>query len=156
MIGRVYLDPGDRLSGYRTPPEPVTVVARWGPGGGPRNVAVRRRDGRIEVIPFTRRLRRPLVLTQADAAQIRETVWPPALRERFASAPGLFTDCACRMPPHQMPARCLRWVCPCPTRAPADPSAPHPREEPTPARPAPSRRGRRARTSPIQGQDALF
>lgn len=59
MIGRTYLDPGDRLSGRKTPPELVTVVARWGPGGGPRNVAVRRPDGSTDVIPFFRRLRRP-------------------------------------------------------------------------------------------------
>ncbi|GIH95328.1 hypothetical protein ACFFMN_23485 [Planobispora siamensis] len=59
MVGRTYLDPGDRLSGPRTPPEPVTVVVGWGPGGGPRNVAVRRSDGRLQVVPFSRRLRLP-------------------------------------------------------------------------------------------------
>ncbi|WP_431897892.1 hypothetical protein [Nonomuraea sp. bgisy101] len=59
MIGRTYLDPGDRLSGHRTPPEPVTVLVGWGPGGGPRNVLVQRPDGTREVIPFQRRLRRP-------------------------------------------------------------------------------------------------
>jgi hypothetical protein len=58
MIGRTYLDPGDRASGRRQPPEPVTVITRWGPGRGPRNVAVRRPDGTTQVIPFTRRLRR--------------------------------------------------------------------------------------------------
>lgn len=58
MIGRVYLDPGDRLSGRKDPPERVTVVTKWGPGGGPRNVAVRRQDGCLVVIPFPRRLRR--------------------------------------------------------------------------------------------------
>ena len=59
MIGRTYLDPGDRLSGRKNPPEPVTVVTRWAPGsGGPRNVAVRRPDGSVQVIPFPRRLRR--------------------------------------------------------------------------------------------------
>lgn len=57
MIGTVYLDPGDRLSGKRTPPEPVTVLLGWGPGGGPRNVLVDR-GGHLEVIPFQRRLRR--------------------------------------------------------------------------------------------------
>lgn len=46
MVGRTYLDRG----------EPVVVVARWG-GAGPRNVLVRRRDGRLLVRPF-RGLRR--------------------------------------------------------------------------------------------------
>lgn len=45
MVGRAYLDPGDRLSGHRDPAEVVTVLQRWGPGGGPRNVLVERRDG---------------------------------------------------------------------------------------------------------------
>lgn len=58
MIGRVYLDPGDRLSGRLDPPERVTVRARWGRGGGPRNVLVERADGRLAVVPFPRRLRR--------------------------------------------------------------------------------------------------
>ena len=57
MVGRQYLDPGDRY-GKKVPPELVTVVVPWGPGGGPRNVAVRRPDGSVEVIPFSRRLRR--------------------------------------------------------------------------------------------------
>ena len=35
MVGRAYLDPGDRLSGRRDPPVRVVVLARWGPGGGP-------------------------------------------------------------------------------------------------------------------------
>lgn len=58
MIGRRYLDPGDRLSGRKDPPEVVTVLTRWGTGGGPRNVLVRRPDGSRAVIPFPRRLRR--------------------------------------------------------------------------------------------------
>ncbi|TDB79020.1 hypothetical protein E1264_36115 [Actinomadura sp. KC216] len=58
MIGRRYLDAGDRLSGRKNPPEVVTVLTRWGAGGGPRNVLVRRADGSREVIPFPRRLRR--------------------------------------------------------------------------------------------------
>ncbi len=57
MIGRSYLDPGDRYGRY-DPPEEVTVVVAWGPGGGPRNVAVRRPDGSVQVVPFSRRLRR--------------------------------------------------------------------------------------------------
>lgn len=58
MVGRCYLDPGDRLSGRKDPPEVVTVLARWAAGGGPRNVLVRRPDGTRQVIPFPRRLRR--------------------------------------------------------------------------------------------------
>lgn len=48
MVGRVYLERG----------RPVTVVARWGAGGGPRNVLVEREDGSRVVRPF-RGLRRP-------------------------------------------------------------------------------------------------
>lgn len=59
MIGRLYVDPGDRWSGRHTPPLPCVVVTRWGAGGGPRNVAVRYLDtGETAVIPFPRRLRR--------------------------------------------------------------------------------------------------
>ncbi|MFG2245502.1 hypothetical protein [Spirillospora sp. NPDC048823] len=35
MIGRRYLDPGDRASGRKDPPEVVTVLTRWGPVAGP-------------------------------------------------------------------------------------------------------------------------
>ncbi|WP_214417057.1 hypothetical protein [Sphaerisporangium fuscum] len=48
MIGRTYLERG----------EPVVVLIRWGPGGGPRNVLIRRSDGSLVVRPF-RDLRRP-------------------------------------------------------------------------------------------------
>ncbi|QSB14564.1 hypothetical protein JQS43_24335 [Natronosporangium hydrolyticum] len=59
MIGRRYLDPGDRQAGRYDPPRPCVVLARCGPGGGPRNVHVRYLDdGTEEVIPFPRRLRR--------------------------------------------------------------------------------------------------
>lgn len=58
MIGRRYLDGGDRLSGRIDPPQVVTVVRQWGPGGGPRNVLIQRADGSRDVIPFPRRLRR--------------------------------------------------------------------------------------------------
>ena len=47
MIGRTYLERG----------RPVTVLVRWGPGGGPRNVMIRREDGTVVVRPF-RGLRR--------------------------------------------------------------------------------------------------
>lgn len=57
MIGRRYLDPGDRLNPLN-PPAPVTVLVRWGTGGGPRNVLVQRDDGSLVVVPFPRRLRR--------------------------------------------------------------------------------------------------
>ena len=59
MTGRVYLDPGDRRSGRYDPPRRCMVLTRWGPGGGPRNVAVRYLDDQTEaVIPFPRRLRK--------------------------------------------------------------------------------------------------
>jgi hypothetical protein len=60
MAGRVYLDPGSRLSGRYDPPRQCVVLIRWGKGGGPRNVAVRYLDdGTRAVIPFPRRLRVP-------------------------------------------------------------------------------------------------
>ena len=46
--GAVYLEHG----------KPVTILARWGPGGGPRNVAIERADGSRVVRPF-RGLRKP-------------------------------------------------------------------------------------------------
>jgi hypothetical protein len=58
VIGRCYLDAGDRLSGRHDPPVLVAVVVRWGPGGGPRNVLIEREDGSRVVVPFPRRLRR--------------------------------------------------------------------------------------------------
>lgn len=48
MIGRTYLERG----------RPVTVLVRWGPGGGPRNVLLRRDTGELVVRPF-RGLRKP-------------------------------------------------------------------------------------------------
>jgi hypothetical protein len=48
MVGWIYLKRG----------APVVVLTRWGPGGGPRNVAIRRQDGTVVVRPF-RGLRRP-------------------------------------------------------------------------------------------------
>jgi hypothetical protein len=47
LIGRTYYDAG----------QPVVIVTAWGPGGGPRNVRVRREDGTTTVRPF-RGLRR--------------------------------------------------------------------------------------------------
>jgi hypothetical protein len=48
VTGRVYLERG----------RPVTVLIRWGAGGGPRNVLIRREDGQLAVRPF-RGLRKP-------------------------------------------------------------------------------------------------
>jgi hypothetical protein len=48
MVGRTYLERG----------RPVVVLVRWGPGGGPRNVLIRREDGTLVVRPF-RGLRKP-------------------------------------------------------------------------------------------------
>jgi hypothetical protein len=48
VIGRTYLERG----------RPVVVLIRWGSGGGPRNVLIRREDGQLVVRPF-RGLRRP-------------------------------------------------------------------------------------------------
>lgn len=48
IVGRTYLERG----------QPVVVTVQWGPGGGPRNVRIRRADGTHTVRPF-RGLRRP-------------------------------------------------------------------------------------------------
>jgi hypothetical protein len=48
VAGRTYLERG----------RPVVVLIAWGPGGGPRNVLIRRSDGTCVVRPF-RGLRRP-------------------------------------------------------------------------------------------------
>ena len=48
IVGRTYLERD----------HPVTVLTQWGPGGGPRNVLVRRDDGTEVVRPF-RGLRKP-------------------------------------------------------------------------------------------------
>jgi hypothetical protein len=48
MIGCTHLERG----------QPVTILTRWGPGGGPRNVLIQRQDGSKTVRPF-RGLRRP-------------------------------------------------------------------------------------------------
>jgi acetyl esterase len=42
VIGRTYYERG----------RPVVVLIRWGPGGGPRNVLIRRADGQLVVRPF--------------------------------------------------------------------------------------------------------
>lgn len=62
MIGWTYLERG----------RPVTVLVRWGPGGGPRNVLVRRADGELVVRPF-RGLRRVPPSAPAGLARSAET-----------------------------------------------------------------------------------
>lgn len=42
IVGRTYLERG----------KPVVILIQWGPGGGPRNVAIRREDGTVVVRPF--------------------------------------------------------------------------------------------------------
>jgi acetyl esterase len=42
IVGRTYLEHG----------QPVTILTQWAPGGGPRNVAIRRADGTVVVRPF--------------------------------------------------------------------------------------------------------
>ena len=48
VTGRTYFERG----------RPVVVLTAWGPGGGPRNVRIRRADGTTTIRPF-RGLRRP-------------------------------------------------------------------------------------------------
>lgn len=109
IAGRIYLDPGDRLSGHNTPPIPVTVLHGWGrqaPApdlpwltwarpvkGAPRNVLVRRTDNTEAVIPFSRRLRiprEPVDLSVFPARVHRACDWPgcPALRDAVAVLSG--------------------------------------------------------------------
>lgn len=42
IVGNTYLERG----------LPVTILIQWGPGGGPRNVLIRRADGTVTVRPF--------------------------------------------------------------------------------------------------------
>lgn len=76
---RVYLDPGDRLSGRNDPPRPCRVITIWRPPprgqrGGPCNVAVRYLDdGSTAVIPFPRRLRRAKDVPAHGGAATEET-----------------------------------------------------------------------------------
>lgn len=48
IAGKQYLERG----------KPVVVLIGWGPGGGPRNVMIRRATGQVVVRPF-RGLRKP-------------------------------------------------------------------------------------------------
>lgn len=63
MIGRTYLERGS----------PVTVLKRWGKGGGPRNVLIRRSDGSEVVRPF-RGLRKVPEGWQPQARPWRECI----------------------------------------------------------------------------------
>jgi acetyl esterase len=56
VIGRTYFEHG----------KPVTILIRWGPGGGPRNVLIRRADGHLVVRPFRGLRKHP-----ASKAQVR-------------------------------------------------------------------------------------
>jgi acetyl esterase len=58
VIGKSYLEHGRQ----------VVVLARWGAGGGPRNVLIQRADGSRVVRPF-RGLRRCPALAPAGDAQ---------------------------------------------------------------------------------------
>lgn len=42
IVGKTYLERG----------RPAVVLVQWGPGGGPRNVRIRREDGTEVVRPF--------------------------------------------------------------------------------------------------------
>lgn len=59
MTGRSYLEKG----------RPITVLARWGPGGGPHNVLIRREDGTLAVRPFRGLRRTPLDDTRPRPAR---------------------------------------------------------------------------------------
>lgn len=55
IAGRTYLERG----------RPVVVLVQWGPGGGPRNVLIRREDGTETVRPFRGLRKLPEELTHA-------------------------------------------------------------------------------------------
>ena len=92
IVGRRYLDPGDRLSGHKDPPELCTVISQWS-GKGPRNVLVEYRDGSRAVIPFPRRLRKAEgARCVACAAEIGTCdCQPPPGEFRRLGFSGLFT-----------------------------------------------------------------
>jgi hypothetical protein len=50
-----------RLRVYYEHGAPVEVLTWWGPGGGPRNVLIRRAAGDLVVRPFRGLRRRPVV-----------------------------------------------------------------------------------------------
>lgn len=71
IVGRTYLDRGDRMAGRYDPPRPCTVVTQWGKGGRPRNVAVRYLDdGSMAVVPFPRRMRKSRGWIQAGLFEV--------------------------------------------------------------------------------------
>jgi hypothetical protein len=104
ITGKAYLDPGDRMSGRIDPPEQVTVLTQWactatnGQGkrvSGPRNVLVRRPDGGLQVIPFSRRLRkapegiRLAAVVRAHADPALNAHFPPVGPCGICGVPGL-------------------------------------------------------------------
>lgn len=54
---------------------PVVILTWWGPGGGPRNVAIERADGTRTVRPF-RGLRKNPPAARAAAARVSDTGFP--------------------------------------------------------------------------------
>jgi hypothetical protein len=62
IAGRTYLERGN----------PVIVRVQWGPGGGPRNVLIERRDGTRVVRPF-RGLRVPHDPEIVEGSTMEET-----------------------------------------------------------------------------------
>lgn len=62
MIGTAYLERGSR----------VVVLARWGAGGGPRNVLIERADGSRVVRPFRGLRRAQPAAEEAGKPQIGE------------------------------------------------------------------------------------
>lgn len=78
VIGRTYLKHG----------RPVTIVIRWGPGGGPWNVLIRRANGHLVVRPF-RRFRKPSARNGTTIEQFRNDELAEAFGcPRGHSAPG--------------------------------------------------------------------
>jgi acetyl esterase len=59
VIGKTYYERGC----------PVVVLIRWGRGGGPRNVLIRRADGQLVVRPFRGLRKHPRVVPTASSDQ---------------------------------------------------------------------------------------
>jgi peptidoglycan-N-acetylglucosamine deacetylase len=82
VVGSVYLERG----------EPVVVLARWGRGGGPRNVLIRRKDGTEVVRPFRglRKIRRAYdrAMERVDA---RHGITTPVVALTFDDGPSPWT-----------------------------------------------------------------
>jgi hypothetical protein len=124
---RLYLDPGDRLTGRYDPPRRCHVITQWGPGaGGPRNVRVRYEGGATAVSPFSRRLRR--ADTTPDHA---DGCMPVPLKQPGTSVGGSVPGSAAAPPCPSQGGAVSAGV----TDPPARPgSSPEPRDIPVPAR----------------------